>query len=420
MIVSAAAYTAGRQGRDRARRWPSRSTARRRGRCASRARARRSAHPSLDRLCLRRHQGRALCRGRSDRSDRRLRRIEARRRAGRACRARDSAVLRTAWVYSPFGSEFVKTMLRLAGERDEIAVVADQRGNPTSALDIADGILARRGEPASRTTDRDCAGIFHMTAPARRAGPSSPRRSSPLSAELGGPTARVQRITTAEYPTPARRPANSRLDCAKLARVHGVRLPRLAGIARNRSSTRLRAAGAMRSFESMKGIILAGGSGTRLYPMTLAVSKQLLPVYDKPMIYYPLTTLMLAGIRDVLVITTPHDRRAVPAAARRRIAVGHEHLLCRAARAEGLAQAFIIGADFVAGGPSCLVLGDNIFFGHGLSDVLAARAAADRGRDGLRLSRRRSRALRRGRVRRARCARSASRRSRRSRSPTGR
>ncbi|UJW85860.1 dTDP-4-dehydrorhamnose reductase [Devosia sp. SL43] len=142
-----------------------------------------------------------------------------------AAATENHAILRTAWVYSPYGANFVKTMLRLAQTRDEIRVVADQVGNPTSALDIADAVIAVAKNLKEREKDASLRGIFHMTGTGSTSWASFASKIFEVSAAMGGPTSRVVEIPSTEYPTPAPRPANSRLNCQKLRDTHGLTLP---------------------------------------------------------------------------------------------------------------------------------------------------------------------------------------------------
>jgi len=250
-----------------------------------------------------------------------------------------SVILRTAWVFDSTGKNFVTTMLRLAESRDTLRVVADQFGGPTPAAAIADACLtiatsfkAGRGQP----------GIYHFSGAPDVSWADFARAIFARS----GHAVTVEGIPTSEYPTPAVRPPNSRLDCSSTKTVFGVDRPDW-------------------------GVAL-DGTGSRLWPITQGVSKQLMPIYDKPMIYYPLSVLMLSGIREIGIITTPEDQKQFQNLLGDGSQWGLTLTYLVQPKPEGLAQAYLVGEDFLDGHPSTMVLGDNIFFGHGLPELLAA------------------------------------------------
>jgi len=295
-----------------------------------------------------------------------------------------SAVLRTAWVCSDTGANFLRTMLRLGAEREELAVVADQRGAPIFCDDLARAILRMARGLAGAEAGAPEFDVFHLSGAPDTTWHGFAEAIFAGAARRGARTPRLRAIATAEYPTSARRPADSRLDCTRIAEVHGIERPDWrAGLSRAldrligppRTTVHPLPIPSTRKTQ-MKGIVLAGGAGTRLHPATLAVSKQLLPVYDKPMVYYALSVLMLAGIREVLLISTPHDlplfRRLLGDGAQWGLRIEY----AEQAEPNGIAQAFVIGERFLDGQPCALVLGDNIFHGHALEELLAENVAA--------------------------------------------
>ena len=284
---------------------------------------------------------------------------------GRAVRSANDRhlILRTAWVYGPFGTNFVKTMLRLGAEREELRVVDDQTGRPTSTEDLAGAILTL--VDSVEKPGFSGWGTYHYVGADTVTWYGFATMIFAEAARFGRKVPQVAPIATADFPTAAPRPAYSVLETAKLERTFGIKPRPL------RASLVATLERVFRRGESgMKGIILAGGSGSRLYPITIATSKQLMAVYNKPLIYYPLSVLMLAGIRDVLIVSTPEDQDRFVRLLGDGSRIGMSFSYAAQPKPEGLAQAFIIGREFVGNRRCALVLGDNMFYGTGLTPLL--------------------------------------------------